>query len=140
MFINQIPILSIAFIDIDNFKQINDIYGHGVGDEVLKQFAALLSENCRDTDFLARWGGEEFLLICPNTNLEQIHFLAEEIRALIEDFSWSNNIRLTSSFGIAQRGKESITDFFNRADKALYAAKAQGRNQVVVSKPVIKKK
>ncbi|MCP4990106.1 MAG: GGDEF domain-containing protein [Colwellia sp.] len=140
LFTNQVPMLSIAFIDIDNFKHINDIYGHGVGDEVLKQFAALLSENCRDTDFLARWGGEEFLLICPNTNLEQIHFLAEEIRALIEDFPWSNNIRLTSSFGIAQRGRESIADFIDRADKALYSAKAQGRNQVVVSVSVIKKK
>ena len=134
LFTKEIPLLSIAFIDIDHFKQINDIHGHVVGDDILKHFSALLSENSRDTDFLARWGGEEFLLVCPNTSLEQANTLAEGIRQLIENYQWPSNIKLTASFGLAQRKKESPTDFIARADKALYAAKAQGRNKVVQAK------
>ena len=140
IFTNDIPLLSIAFIDIDHFKKVNDNHGHAVGDEVLRQFSALLSQNSRDTDFLARWGGEEFLLICPNTTVEKTHTLAEALRQLIEEAQWPNDLRLTSSFGIAQQGKESVTDFIARADKALYSAKAQGRNRVVRSKPTGKKK
>ena len=134
VFTDHIPVLSIAFIDIDHFKKINDEHGHGIGDEVLKEFSALLSQNSRDTDFLARWGGEEFILVCPNTDLNKIELLSEAIRKMIESHSWPNKLVLTASFGVAQRGKESITDFIDRADKALYAAKAQGRNKVVSSR------
>ncbi len=134
IFIQDLPQLSIAFIDIDHFKQVNDIHGHAVGDDVLRKFSALLSENSRDTDFLARWGGEEFLLVCPNTTLAKTRTLAEALRELIENYQWPNDIKLTSSFGIAQRRKESNTKFIARADKALYSAKAQGRNRVVSSK------
>jgi diguanylate cyclase (GGDEF)-like protein len=140
IFIEQLPILSIAFIDIDHFKKVNDNYGHAVGDEILKQFVVLLSESSRDTDFLARWGGEEFLLVCPNTTLSQMQVLAESIRKMIEMHLWSNGIELTSSFGVAQKGKESTTAFIHRADKALYAAKAQGRNRVKTSQTSNKKK
>jgi diguanylate cyclase (GGDEF)-like protein len=131
--IEDIPILSIAFIDIDHFKAINDTFGHATGDDVLQEFCALLSRNSRDTDFLARWGGEEFLLICPNTTLTQIKSLADAVRKLIENHQWPHDIHLTASFGVAEKGKESSTDFIARADKALYSAKAQGRNKVVIS-------
>jgi diguanylate cyclase (GGDEF)-like protein len=131
--IEDIPILSIAFIDIDHFKNINDTLGHAAGDDILKEFSQLLYQNSRDTDFLARWGGEEFLLICPNTPLGQMEILAEAIRKLIEDYEWPHNIKLTSSFGIAQKGNESNADFIARTDKAMYMAKGQGRNKVVIS-------
>lgn len=134
IFIEDLPQLSIAFIDIDHFKLVNDVHGHAVGDDVLCKFSALLSKNSRDTDFLARWGGEEFLLVCPNTTLAKTRALAEALRGLIETYQWPNGIKLTSSFGVAQQGKESVTDFIARADKALYSAKAQGRNKVVTSK------
>jgi diguanylate cyclase (GGDEF)-like protein len=131
--IEDIPVISIAFIDIDHFKKINDSLGHAAGDDILCEFSTLLSQNSRDTDFLARWGGEEFLLLCPNTSLTKIHTLVESIRALIENHQWPHGVNLTASFGIAEKEKENITDFIARADNALYAAKAQGRNRVVIS-------
>ncbi len=134
VFISEIPIISIAFIDIDHFKLVNDNYGHAVGDEVLIDFAKVISENSRDTDFLARWGGEEFILVCPNTTLKSIKELSETLRILLAEHLWPQEIKLTASFGVAQKRKEEITTFIERADKALYAAKAQGRNQVVVAK------
>ncbi|GHE94977.1 GGDEF domain-containing protein [Thalassotalea profundi] len=127
--------LSLIFIDIDHFKLINDIHGHLVGDEILKEFVKTISENCRNTDIIARWGGEEFLLVCPDTLLSEAFELAQLLRKIMDEKTWVNNIKLTSSFGVAQRGDESASDFIERADKALYDAKARGRNQVVMSKP-----
>ncbi len=134
IFTNEIEDLSLMFIDIDHFKPINDNYGHAIGDEILIAFVKLISENSRSTDFLARWGGEEFLLICPNTKLKEATELAESFRNLLMNHQWVNEIKLTASFGVAQKTKESVTDFIERADKALYSAKAQGRNRVVTSK------
>ena len=134
IFTEELKVLSLMFVDIDHFKKVNDEYGHTIGDEILKIFAKLLSENSRTTDFLARWGGEEFLLVCPNTDLFSTADLAEDIREIIESSKWPKGIRLTASFGIAQRDNESPTAFIDRADKALYAAKARGRNLVVASK------
>jgi diguanylate cyclase (GGDEF)-like protein len=136
IFTQELQELSLIFIDIDHFKTINDTHGHAVGDEILKAFVKLINENCRSTDFLARWGGEEFLLVCPNTNRGLAEVLAEDIRRLVEAHTWTNNIKMTSSFGVAQRHKESPTAFIERADKALYDAKARGRNQVVVARIV----
>lgn len=133
IFSNEFKVISLIFIDIDFFKPLNDKYGHNVGDEILKAFVKLISENSRSTDFLARWGGEEFLMICPNTKLHEAYDLAESLRQLIEDFSWAYQIKLTASFGVAQKENETTTDLIERADKALYAAKARGRNTVVVS-------
>lgn len=133
LFTDEIKIISLIFIDIDHFKRINDNYGHSVGDDILVEFTKLISENCRSTDFLARWGGEEFLLVCPNTKLNEAQELAEDIRLLIVEKVWTHQIRLTSSFGVAQRLRESAADFIERADQALYTAKARGRNTVVVS-------
>jgi len=134
IFTNEIKVISLMFIDIDHFKPINDNHGHAIGDEILKAFVKLISENCRATDFLCRWGGEEFLLICPNTPLPEATDLAESLRVMIKSHCWVNQISLTASFGVAQKGQETTSDFIERADQALYNAKAQGRNKVIVSK------
>ena len=130
--INQTKGLSIAFIDIDHFKQVNDRYGHVVGDDILIKFARLIEDNTRQSsEILARWGGEEFILACPNSNLNEVQQLAEKLRGIIAAYSWPQGIKLTSSFGVAQMSEESFDDFIQRADFALYEAKKQGRNRVV---------
>lgn len=125
------PLLSLMFIDIDHFKKINDLHGHNVGDQVLCAFAQALSNNTRTHDLLARWGGEEFVLACPETNLDSALGLAEKLRRCIEESEWPHALKLTASFGVAQQMEgESPADFIGRADKALYVAKTQGRNCV----------
>ncbi|MBU2891993.1 GGDEF domain-containing protein [Colwellia sp. D2M02] len=133
LLLDDIQTLSVAFIDLDFFKKINDTLGHAAGDDILCEFTDLLSQNSRDTDFVARWGGEEFLLLCPNTTLSQMAACTEVIRRMITEHQWPHNIELTASFGLAERGNESLSDFIARADKALYNAKVQGRNRVVIS-------
>lgn len=131
---NSPQLLSLIFIDIDHFKNINDTYGHNTGDQVLLAFAQTLSENTRTQDFLARWGGEEFVLACPDTALENTLGLAEKLRRAIEGAEWPKNLQVTASFGVAQLvAGESPTEFIARADRALYVAKAQGRNCVRAS-------
>ncbi len=126
--------LCIAFMDIDHFKKINDTHGHAVGDEVLKAFAKLITKNIRSTELVARWGGEEFILACPNSNLQEMYDLAEKLRAMTEMYSWPDGIRVTCSFGVAQMEEESTSQFIQRADAALYSAKRHGRNKVVMAK------
>lgn len=122
---------SVIIFDLDNFKGINDRYGHSVGDEVLKTSASLVRENIRKTDVLGRWGGEEFMVICPETPLDGAQNLAESLRKLLESHPIQNADAVTASFGVAEhKPGESGTDLLRRADKALYAAKNQGRNQV----------
>lgn len=124
-------LLSLILIDIDHFKKINDTCGHNIGDQVLLAFAQVLSANTRTHDLLARWGGEEFVLACPDTTLENACGLAEKLRHCVEENDWPKALQVTASFGVAQMlPQESPTDFIARADKALYAAKAQGRNCV----------
>lgn len=128
------PLLSLIFIDIDHFKKVNDTYGHNIGDQVLLAFAQTLSANTRTHDLLARWGGEEFVLACPDTTLDNASNLAEKLRRAIETSDWPKQLNITASFGVAQLlPQESPTDFIARADKALYVAKAQGRNCVRAS-------
>ena len=113
---------------------MNDTYGHNVGDQVLLAFAQTLSANTRTHDLLARWGGEEFVLACPDTTLDNASNLAEKLRRAIEISDWPKQLNITASFGVAQMlPQESPTDFIARADKALYVAKAQGRNCVRTS-------
>lgn len=123
--------LSIIFMDIDHFKQINDNFGHDVGDEVLKEFAGLVTSKTRQGDSLVRWGGEEFLLVCPNTEIDNASILAENIRVAMEQHNWPEGMKVTSSFGVTQMGQESTGEFIARADEALYKAKSKGRNRVV---------
>ena len=123
--------LAVIFADIDYFKKINDTYGHLIGDEVLIQFAILLQDNIRNSDLLARWGGEEFVILCPFTELHKAKDLAEKLRLLTEKTIFAQDIKITTSFGIAHLQKnESPSEFLNRADGALYNAKNNGRNRV----------
>lgn len=124
--------LSVIFMDIDRFKQINDTRGHGVGDEILRAFGAFVADRIRDYDFLCRWGGEEFLLLCGNTTLAGTCKLAEKLRDLVDAHAWPHGVRMSASFGVAQMDPaEDVGAFFDRADAAMYAAKHAGRNRVM---------
>ncbi len=126
----------IVLMDIDNFKQINDKFGHPAGDMVIRRVAALLMENVRETDYVARWGGDEFLLLLPYASLIRASIAAEKLRAIIEKeivvFNGSE-VQLTSSFGITNisRGRnDSLKHAYANVDKALYIAKEKGRNRI----------
>lgn len=121
----------VIIIDIDNFKKINDIYGHNIGDKVLKELAKLLKENIRVSDTLGRWGGEEFLIIIPKGEDKNEEILAEKLRSKIEKHSFSEIPKLTASFGISRYKKgDTISKIIKNADDSLYEAKRNGRNQV----------
>lgn len=123
--------VSLIFADIDHFKNINDTYGHQIGDEVLRAFANLIQQHIRHTDRLVRWGGEEFLIVCGQTQLEQAVRLAEKLRVKLTQAQWPAGIEVTCSFGVAtQQGAETFGTVVNRADKGLYLAKTKGRNRV----------
>lgn len=124
---------SFILIDIDHFKQLNDTYGHDTGDEVLQQVAQKLSANIRRTDFLARWGGEEFILVCANTSLTEAKVVSELLREKIASMEIAKVGSITASFGVATMTSADLKTLFNDADKALYQAKAQGRNRVICS-------
>jgi diguanylate cyclase (GGDEF)-like protein len=127
----------IALLDIDFFKQINDRHGHAAGDEVLRRFAACARAELRAGDVLARWGGEEFLLMLPDTGEQAAQAVVERIRARVgslEVDGVSAERRISFSAGLtARRGAEALADTVNRADKALYQAKESGRDRVVVA-------
>ncbi len=124
---------SIIIMDIDHFKQVNDNYGHLVGDEVLVEVSALLKGNINSNDIIGRWGGEEFIIICKNTSAEEARFLANRVRTLLENKEFRHCGRITGSFGISEAKKDlAIKDILHNADSALYKAKNEGRNQVVV--------
>jgi diguanylate cyclase (GGDEF)-like protein len=126
--------LSAMMVDIDFFKKINDTHGHAMGDKVLQAVSGLLAEACRSSDFAARWGGEEFIILLPETCGEQAAVLAERLRTRIEEMrlgTLRKPIQLSASFGIAERGAhESLDQLINDADEWLYRAKEAGRNRV----------
>ncbi len=126
--------LSLAVIDLDLFKHVNDLYGHSAGDRVLSTVAQQLRDLVRESDILCRYGGEEFVLLLPETNARQGHQLLEKLRAHIETCPFRHKdtpVRITLSCGIAQfRDSDTLSDVFERADKAMYLAKAGGRNRV----------
>ena len=128
--------LSVLIWDIDFFKQINDTFGHKAGDKTLVLIAKLLSHHCRETDFVSRFGGEEFTMLLSDTDADSALFSANHIRQTIEKTAFHSNgkkISITISCGITQLKKDdSGESAFNRADKALYAAKHNGRNQCVI--------
>ncbi|WP_394246051.1 diguanylate cyclase [Vibrio profundi] len=125
-------VISIILLDIDKFKLVNDRYGHDVGDEVLVEVASLLEENTRGVDTCGRWGGEEFLIVCPGTPIDNAFLLAEKIRVMFERHQFHDAFSCTASFGVAQlKLNESKHDWFKRVDQAMYKAKNSGRNQVV---------
>ncbi len=126
--------LSIIMFDIDRFKVVNDEYGHNVGDEVLRRIAQAVQPRMRTTDQFGRWGGEEFVVILPQTGLDGAKILAESLRALIEVLEFDDGLKVTASFGVAARIDEiEVSDLVERADRALYASKDGGRNQVAMA-------
>jgi polar amino acid transport system substrate-binding protein len=125
----------IAFLDIDYFKKINDTYGHQIGDKVLIGIANILKANTRVTDSIGRWGGEEFLIICPESNENGIKELAENLRSYIQNHKLLDDEQITVSFGISiYETNDTIDSILKRADDALYEAKNSGRNKVVIKK------
>ena len=125
----------LVVLDIDDFKKINDTYGHQVGDIVLKEFATLIKENIRGTDIFARWGGEEFLLLLEDTNVENAMMKVERLRRLIDTHTFTNIEHMTASFGLAKKEEsDDIHTLLHRADKALYEAKDAGKNRLQFKK------
>lgn len=133
--------LSIIFLDIDFFKKVNDIYGHAQGDSVLKETVRLCNTTGRASDQVYRYGGEEFVLLLPETNFQQAMIRAEKIREIIQQAEFTNinepvkPLKITVSLGVAEyKGNQSIESFINSSDDALYRAKSAGRNRSVGAK------
>ncbi len=125
---------SVIMIDLDNFKDVNDTFGHAAGDAVLVRVADILLTVARDTDVVGRFGGEEFLLVCPETTVEDARALAEALRRELQDTDFPLVGRITASFGLADyEADPGPAALVVRADKALYRAKQSGRNQVIVA-------
>jgi len=129
---------SLSMLDIDHFKRVNDRYGHLTGDEVLEKIAALIRRNIRDTDIAGRYGGEEFIIILPQTDLSSAMVVAERIRNIIEDAEMKDSAGdvfvITVSQGLSswEQGEDAYS-LISRADEALYKAKENGRNRVEIS-------
>lgn len=124
-------ITSLIICDIDNFKEVNDKYGHLKGDEVLKRIASLLKANTRESDTIARWGGEEFSVLLPQTDIHHAVAAAQKMCDVIRKYDFKLDKVLTASFGVAvTQDGDTQTSWFAHADKALYDAKESGRNKV----------
>lgn len=130
---SDLPV-SCAFLDLDRFKAINDLYGHGVGDEVLARTSRILLGDVRDEDACVRLGGEEILLFLPGSSLAAAAGVADRLRRRIADHDWyrtAPDLHVTASLGVAEmRRDESIEEWIRRADQAMYRAKSTGRNRV----------
>ncbi len=124
--------LSVAMIDLDNFKQVNDTYGHQTGDEVLRQVAGVLSENCRATDVVGRYGGEEFIVIMPDTNDRDASILIERIQTRVREMEFKDGVRITLSCGVSEMNGESVHSILKSSDIMLYEAKRKGKDRVEV--------
>ena len=127
---------SVIMCDIDHFKKVNDQYGHDFGDYALKEVAKLLKEQIRELDKLSRWGGEEFFIVLPETNLVGAVNVAEKMRESIESYSFEfggETLKISMSFGVSCHGNAGVKldDLLKEADQFLYKAKNQGRNTVV---------
>lgn len=125
----------LLIFDIDHFKRINDACGHAVGDRVLSRFSSLLRQEIRVVDSLFRWGGEEFVVLLPNTALPAARFIAERLRQTVSQTDFDPVPKVTVSVGAAELEQgETAESWFERTDQAMYAAKNQGRNKVVCAK------
>ncbi len=126
--------LSVIMIDVDYFKSVNDIHGHLIGDRVLQEFASTVKKHIRTNDVLGRWGGEEFLVICPATAVKDAEVTANKLRQIIETADFSPVKKMTASFGVTEwYDDDSQEVLIAKADYAMYLAKHQGRNRVCVS-------
>ena len=124
---------SILYVDLDKFKRVNDKYGHQMGDDILREFVMVISSSIQPEDRLVRWGGEEFVVFCPDTNVEQAVKKAEVIRQNVESHLWVHGEPLTCSIGVAQMQNERVSETMARADEVLYLAKRNGRNRIEVN-------
>lgn len=125
----------VVVMDVDRFKEVNDLFGHQEGDRILKGIANILRTQVRASDTVGRWGGEEFMVICPHTTIEGGTIVAEHIRAAIEAMNTAIPRPVTGSFGVARMRTPDVEAVVREADAALYQAKDDGRNRVVVSRP-----
>ncbi len=125
---------SLIMLDLDYFKQVNDHHGHTVGDRVLQEFGQIVKQQLRLTDQFARWGGEEFIIATPHTQLNDALIVAERIRMAIAQYDFSTVGQVTASIGVIEyRAGETVITVLERVDNALYRAKANGRNRVETS-------
>jgi diguanylate cyclase (GGDEF)-like protein len=119
--------------DLDYFKNINDTYGHAVGDQVLQTVADVIRKNVRTTDWVGRWGGEEFMVLCPEATENEAVSTAEKLRALVESHTFETVKMITISCGVTRfKAPDSVDAFVSRADDGLYRAKGKGRNIVEI--------
>ena len=124
---------AVILVDIDHFKPVNDTHGHNTGDTILQEFAQILINNARNLDSIGRCGGEEFIIILPETNKIGASTLAEKLRKSIQTQTFHKNLHLTASFGVsAHEDNESFKSLLERTDQALYASKKNGRNRITV--------
>lgn len=124
-------IFSIILLDIDDFKEINDTYGHLVGDKFLIEFASILSKNTRETDFVGRWGGEEFIVICSKTNKSDALKLSNNLKNIIAETKFDFVGQKTASFGVSMyKENDSIIELLSRSDDAMYLSKKAGKNKI----------
>jgi diguanylate cyclase (GGDEF)-like protein len=131
---NDLP-LCVCFVDLDNFKLINDKHGHNIGNQTLKEFSVLMKNNLRQTDLLARWGGEEFVIVLVDSSLEDAAMKIEKLRALVENSKSTQNLlqgeKLTASFGLTMfHETDTLDTLTKRADEAMYYSKNNGKNQI----------
>ncbi|MCK5201219.1 MAG: GGDEF domain-containing protein, partial [Spirochaetales bacterium] len=123
---------SIIMFDIDWFKKINDTYGHPAGDSVLEELSLLTRKTLRSTDIISRWGGEEFLVLCPEIKLDRARALAVKLCSAVENHRVTVGVAITISVGLCEFGREkNLEDLIKKVDEKLYDAKHQGRNTVV---------
>ncbi len=131
----RIP-FSLIFLDIDDFKKLNDTYGHAVGDQALKAVAAVPKQHLREGDLVGRWGGEEFIVALVGAGLETAEAVAEKLRKYISEIVLDvggQGRQITASLGVVEHGNEgSLLDLIDNADKAMYQAKQEGKNRVIV--------
>jgi diguanylate cyclase (GGDEF)-like protein len=124
--------LSLIMIDLDNFKLINDTYGHKLGDNVLRKVSSTILELIREEDVAGRYGGEEFIIILPNTDYSAAYKVAEKIRNAVKSLVWSNeDLQITLSGGVYTLGEETVNGFIEKADMLLYKAKNSGKDRIM---------
>ncbi|RUO53526.1 GGDEF domain-containing protein [Pseudidiomarina homiensis] len=139
---NSLP-LSAMLLDIDHFKLINDVYGHDKGDQVLQYIAKIMQRELRQHDIIGRWGGEEFMIVLPETDLAHAEYIGERLRNAIGSHAWGTDlgheIQITASIGISQhKQNETFNRLLKRADTALYMSKSEGRNRVTAIQEIPK--
>jgi len=122
--------MSVLIIDIDHFKAINDTYGHQFGDEVIVEVAKIMQENCRETDYIGRYGGDEYLIVLTNTKSDKALEICDRLRKSIEAKQFENSCTVTVSCGLKNHEDENDDELIKHADEALYQAKKNGRNRV----------